>query len=111
MTNIIPVTFRIIVDPENIEDKDEAYQAAKRIAGFEIVGKTKDREQAAVDKGVVVSFGPTVFVEYGCENPLQIGDTIVYARHSGKEIEDPVTKHKYVAINDADVVAVLKKEA
>lgn len=108
MSNIIPVTFRIVVKPSDVEQEDPVYAAAKA-AGLALLNL--EREQEAVDKGTVVSFGPTAFVEYGTDNPLSVGDTIVYARHSGKSIKDPVTNETFVIINDADVVAILQKGA
>src|SRR4030095_1787111 len=97
------VTFRVLVKPDDILEKDERYQAARRI-GLEIIGTQKDREQAAVDKGTVVSFGPTAFKDFGVENPVAPGDKIVYAKHAGKEVVDPSTNIKYVVINDEDIV-------
>lgn len=109
--SIQPVTFRIVVRPYKVEEEDPAYQAAKRMGLDLTMEKKLSREQAAVDRGVVVSFGPTAFVEFGCDNPLKVGDEIVYAKHAGKEVEDLETGEKLVVINDGDVVAILKKEA
>lgn len=104
------VTHRILVKPYSIDEKDTAYAAAKRM-NLEIVGETKDREQRSVDKGVVVSFGPTAFVDMNTPNPLKAGDEIVWARHAGKEIIDPETEEKFLALNDEDVIAILKNGA
>lgn len=111
MSNIVPVTFRILLKPYLVEEQDEAYKIAKRLNMDMSQEKKLEREQAAVDQGVVVSFGPTAFEEFGCPNPLKVGDEIVFARHAGKEVVDPVTKEKFVIINDSDVVAILRKEA
>lgn len=107
---IEPVIHRILVEQYDIKKHDPAFEAAARM-GLTIAGKEADREQQAVDKGVVISFGPTVFRDFGGENPLAVGDEIVFARHSGKAVEDPETKKKYVVINDEDVVAILRKKA
>jgi co-chaperonin GroES (HSP10) len=107
---IKPILHRILVKPDNIEDKDEAFNAAKRM-GLEIVKGEKDREQAAIDTGTVISFGETVFRDFGVEaSPIKVGDTVVYARYAGKVIEDPEDKVKYVALNDEDVIAILTTE-
>lgn len=108
---IEPVTFRIVIKPFSIEEKDETYAIAQRLKLDMSHEKKIQREQAAVDEGVVVSFGPTAFQEFGCDNPLKVGDSIIYARHSGKEVVDPATKEKLVIINDSDVVAILRNEA
>ena len=105
------VAHRVVVKPFLIEEEDEAYKAAPRMGLDLSLETTKDREQAAVDRGTIVSFGPSAFKDFGIENPLQAGDEIIYARHSGKAVEDIYTKDKFVIINDEDVVAILRKEA
>lgn len=104
------ISFRVLVRPDKLEEKDEAYAAAKRM-GLDIVGTQKSREQQAVDKGTVVSYGPTAFKDYGLENPLREGDSIVYAKHAGKLVTDPETDEEFLVINDEDVVCILKNGA
>lgn len=106
---IQPILHRILVKPDDIHDKDEAFRKA-RAAGIEIIKEERDREQAAVDTGTVVDFGPTAFKDFGAMNPLKVGDTVVYARYGGKAIVDPATSEKYVALNDEDVIAILTTE-
>lgn len=107
---IKPILHRILVKPDLIEEKDEAFKAAARM-GLEVVKLEKDREQAAIDTGTVVDLGQTVFKDFGVdESPVKIGDTVVYARYAGKVVEDHVTKIKYTLLNDEDVVAVITTE-
>lgn len=106
---IKPILHRILVKPDNIEDKDEAIRRAKAV-GIELVREEREREQAAIDTGTVVDFGPTAFQDFHATNPLKIGDTVVYAKYGGKAIIDPETKVKYVALNDEDVIAILTTE-
>lgn len=108
---IEPVTFRIVIKPFDIDETDDAYKAAKRMGLDLSQEKTKKREQQAVDRGTVVSFGPVSFEAFNTPNPLKVGDEICYARHAGKEIEDIYTKEKFVLINDEDVVAIFRNEA
>lgn len=103
---IKPILHRILVKPDDITDTDPAFAAAGRL-NLTIVGKELEREQGAVDTGLVVDFGPTVFKDFGSENPLTIGCRICYAKYGGKAIVDPETKVKYVALNDEDVIAIL----
>lgn len=109
---IIPVLHRIIVKPDLIENKDPHFAAAKRM-GLEVVKAEKNREQAAVDTGVVVSVGPTAFQDFikekNVEIPVKVGDSVVYAKYSGKTVEDPEDGIEYVAVNDEDIVAVVTK--
>lgn len=107
---IKPILHRILVKPDSIEDKDEAWKAAKRL-GLDIIKDERDREQAAIDTGTVIAYGDTVFVAFGAEtNPIKVGDTVVYARYAGKVIEDPADKVRYVALNDEDVIAIITTE-
>lgn len=104
---IIPILHRILVKPDNVLEKDKAFQAAHRL-GLEIVGKELDREQGAVDTGVVVDFGPTVFKDFQADNPLFKGTRVVYAKYGGKSVED-TDKQKYVLLNDEDIIAIIKE--
>lgn len=106
---IKPILHRILVKPDNVEDKDDNYAAARR-AGIVVVEAERKREQAAIDSGVVVEIGPTAFKDFGLsEAPFKVGDLVVYAKYGGKAIEDPVTKENFVALNDEDVIAIISK--
>lgn len=102
---IQPVTFRIVIKPHDIVEED-ALLARAKAAGLQLLDNK--REQDAMDKGTVVSFGPTAFQEFNTPNPLQIGDVVVYARHAGKTVAD--SGEDFLLINDADVVCIIKKE-
>lgn len=106
---ITPIIHRILIKPDNIEEKDEIFRSAKAM-GIELVREEREREQAAVDTGVVVSYGPTAFKDFNTANPLKVGDTVVYAKYGGKAIVDPTTKVKYIALNDEDVIAIITTE-
>lgn len=102
--SISVVTFRILVKPDDVLEK----KYKTEIKGFVIAGMEKEREQQAVDVGTVVNIGPTAFKDYDVENPLSVGDKVVYAKFAGKEVVDPETDEKFLVINDEDVVAILR---
>lgn len=105
-----PLLHRILVQQEDLSNVDPMFAAAKRM-GFEIAFAEQNREQAAVDRGVVLEVGPTAFKDFGLsEAPIKKGDTVVYARYAGKTVEDPTTKQKLVALNDEDIVAVITQD-
>jgi co-chaperonin GroES (HSP10) len=106
---IEPILHRILVKPYNFEEHDDVYRSAKNLGIITTIDSQAKREQQAIDHGTVLAFGPTVFKDYGADNPLKEGDQIVYARHAGKRITDPETKQELLVINDEDVVAILKK--
>lgn len=104
---IKPILHRILVKQDKLDEKDEAFAAARRM-GIEIIEGERKREQAAIDTGTVLDIGPTAFRDFGVDSsPIKVGDQVVYAKYGGKAITDPVTKEVFVALNDEDVIAVL----
>lgn len=110
---IEPVTFRILIKPVDLLEVDEAWKSAKR-AGLDLSGTERERkrEQGGIDRGTVLGMGPVAFKAYDTPNPLQIGDEVVYARHSGKEVTDPYgdQSEKLILLNDEDIIAIIRKE-
>lgn len=110
---IVPVTFRLLVKPVDLLDVDAAWASAKK-AGLDLSGTEKERkrEQNAIDRGTVLAMGPVAFKAYDTPNPLQIGDEVIYARHSGKEVTDPYgdPDEKVILLNDEDIIAIIRKE-
>jgi len=105
---ITPLLHRIIVKAESFREFDKDMQRA-RAMGLEIPEMEEmKRAQASVDRGVVVAIGATAYRDYGVEPPVQIGDVVNYARFSGKVIEDPETEEQFVALNDEDLICVIK---
>ena len=100
---IVPLGHRLLVKPEKIEDIDPAFAAARR-AGLIIESDERKREQAAVDRGVVISMGDTVFIDFGGKPWCQVGDKIAYTRYGGKLIKDPDDNQEYIILNDEDVI-------
>lgn len=98
------VGFRILVKPDNIMEKE--YKTS--IKGFVVAGEESERKQQAVDSGTVVSIGPAAFGDYSFDNPLSVGDSIVFAKYAGKAVTDPETDEKLVIILDEDVVAIMR---
>lgn len=102
-----PILHRVLVKQDKLEDKDDAFKAARAL-GIVIADQEQKREQAAIDTGVVIEIGPTAFKDFGLDEfPIKVGQTIVYARYGGKAIVDPETKETFVALNDEDVIAIL----
>lgn len=103
---INPILHRILVKPDILEEVDPVFSRAKA-AGIEFDFSERKREQDAIDTGVVLSYGPTVFKDFGADNPLKVGDRVVYAKYGGKAITDKETQVKYVLLNDEDIIAIL----
>lgn len=102
---IRPCGHRLVVKQVELEEHDEVFKNAKQ-AGLVFLEKDLKAEQSAIDKGVVVSIGATAFKDFGGDPWCKVGDTVVYARHAGKRIED--SGEEFLCLNDEDIVAVLE---
>jgi len=98
---LVPLGHRLLVKPETIEDVDDAFASAKR-AGIQIVGTERQREQAAVEKGIVIAMGDTAFKDFGGVPWCKVGDVVGYTRYGGKFIKDGDVD--YIILNDEDVI-------
>jgi co-chaperonin GroES (HSP10) len=110
------VGHRVLLKLEKLEDIDPTY-ARMHKAGL-IRAETEDirRAEAGLDRGTVVEIAGEAFKQYhvnlyGNLDNFQpwcnVGDTVAFAKYSGKMIEDPETMQKYVVCNDEDIVCVL----
>lgn len=106
---LLPCGHRILVEQEQYEEHDEVFKRA-RAAGIEISKDPKTRYQESVDIGIVLQVGPTAWKDFGDSPWAAVGDKVYFAKHAGKQVEDPENKDKhYVILNDEDVVAVIKE--
>jgi co-chaperonin GroES (HSP10) len=106
---LIPTTHRIVVKQQLLH---EANPEHKRLTALGLVvaeTESKKREQAGVDQGTVVAIGPTAFKDFGVDSPIKPGDTIAFAKYSGKVVTDPDDEKQYVILNDEDVVCLVKE--
>ena len=105
--NVIPCGHRLVVKPFKLEEVDDVYAQAKR-AGLEIVRPNEKREDASVDKAIVLAIGPDCWPD-SQEPWCSVGDTVLFAKFAAKLIEDPKTNETVGILNDMDVVAVIKE--
>lgn len=104
---IRPFGHRVVVKPVAIEDHDDTFKKAKQ-AGIVFMEQDIRAEQSAVDKGYVISIGPTAFKDFGGDPWCKVGDLVVYARHAGKRLVDGDTN--YLVLNDEDLVCGVEHE-
>ncbi len=109
---IKPCGHRLVVKAYKQEEVDEVLKRAKDsgfLAQFEIINSNKKREDASVDRGVVLAIGPTAWQDFNSEPWCKVGDEIIFAKFAGKVVEDPDTNEDVFILNDEDVVAVVKE--
>ena len=107
---IIPLLHRIIVLQNKLEETNKDYVRAAQVGLIIPDHPDKTRAQAGVDTGTVMAIGPTAYRDFNTDVPIKVGDTIAFARFSGKTVVDPKDNAEYVALNDEDVIVVLTKE-
>lgn len=96
-----PVLHRIILKLDDVESKTES--------GIIIPEEVTKKERKAVEVGTVVSIGSTCFKDYGAEDVVAVGDRVVIARYSGKEVRD-IDETVFVVVNDEDIICILRGE-
>lgn len=115
MARIAPQGPYLLVHPLEIEKLDAAYLAAKR-AGIEIVkGRESETAKSGVDRGKVLAIGNLCWKDWGDGSPwCQVGDTIEYAKFTGKFTKLDKTKGQdenedlLIILRDEDVLAVVE---
>lgn len=107
---IEPAGNKILIRRDKLEDHDPTYKAIKT-AGL-VLPETEDhlRRQAAMDRGKVISMGPTAFKDpYFLEQRwCEVDDFIIFPQYAGKAVKNHETGEDFILINDADVVAILR---
>lgn len=96
---IIPIGARILVDP--IEPVDEVSARAKAAGLFVAV---YDHNKPKPTEGLVVAVGTDPFVH----EHIRIGDRVVYAKHSGSEVQ--VEGRTFRQLDFHEVITVLRTE-
>jgi co-chaperonin GroES (HSP10) len=106
---IKPLLHRIIVKPDKLEQVSKDVQRMKKMGLVLPDSDDKRRAETQVDRGVVVAIGATAYKDYGVSPPINVGDVVNYAKFSGKYITDPETDEEFLALNDEDLICILKE--
>jgi co-chaperonin GroES (HSP10) len=96
------VGHRVLVRPDPVETKTQS--------GIVLV-KDERLYREATMSGEVVQIGESAWVGFADNKPwCQVGDKIIYARHTGKFVTDPDTEEELYVINDEDVQVIVKQK-
>lgn len=107
--SVKPCGHRLVVKPYKYAEVDEVLSKhSDFLKTLKVVG-TETRNDASVDKGIVVAIGPTAWVDFGGTPWCKVGDEVLFAKFSGKIVTDSESQEEVVILNDADIVAVTKE--
>lgn len=97
---IEPSGHRVLLKPELVEEKTAG--------GIILAATTKDREQQATMRGIVVAVGVNAWKAFDDGTPWAlIGDTVVFRKYAGEKIEEDGIEYRVV--NDEDLLAVIRE--
>ena len=94
---------RVLLRPFKIQEHDRVWASAKA-AGLFVPEMSERREQANIDKGVVLQVGNEAHKDY--VGDIKEGDVIGFAKFGGKFVQDPDTDELFLIINDEDVICI-----
>ena len=98
---ITPLLHRILLKLDDVEKKTAS--------GIVIPESVTEKERKAIEVGTVISIGKTAFKDFGGDgDTIAVGDRVIIARYSGKEVQDG--DDKYVVTNDEDILCILKDD-
>lgn len=108
---------RLLIKPDTIKDQYTLPETLKA-SSFQVVmdSDLERRTEVATEIGTVVGIGPTAWRAYDGKDEAwepwaKIGDRITFVKYAGKFTSDPVTKEKFIVLDDVDVYCVVSGEA
>lgn len=103
-SGIAPMDLRVLVLPDKPKDRSAG--------GILLPDQHVEREEWAVDKGVLVAVGENAWSEAARNQgfaPPRVGDRVAFAKYAGR-IMTGADGEKYRIMNDEDVIARLEVE-
>lgn len=99
---ITPILHRLILKLDSQEEVSAG--------GIVLPKDLLKKERKAIEIATVVSIGETAFKDYGgSENTVSVGDRVIIAQYSGKEVKDN-DGTIYIVCNDEDVLVILGED-
>jgi len=96
---IQPTGHHVLVKPDKVKEKTDG--------GIYLAPQSREDEQRASTKGILVAIGVSAWLEFADGKPwAKVGDSVRYAKYAGVEM-DGKDREKYVLLNDEDILAVL----
>lgn len=98
---ITPKGNRVIIEQVKLEETTES--------GIIIKRDNEMAEQANINKGIVLAIAPDSWDDWS-EPFAEVGDVVIFSKHAGKKIIDPVNNEEYLIMMDIDILATVDKE-
>jgi chaperonin GroES len=97
MSTVRPLEDRILIKPIEPETKTSS--------GLFLPETAKERPM----QGTVVAVGPGLLLDNGERSPINVkkGDTVVYGKYAGTEIE--IKNNKHVIMRESELLGVMAK--
>lgn len=96
-SGVYPVEYKVLIKPEVVENKTSG--------GLYLPDQTKDKDQMAQVKGVLVAIGGNAFEDW--QAAPEIGDKVYFAKYAGYVIKGE-DGEEYRLANDKDVAAIIR---
>lgn len=99
-SGILPTEYKVLIAPVEVDQKTKG--------GIIIPDETKERDQYAQMRGVLVAVSPLAFTydDWKDAKPPKVGDEVLFAKYAGAVVDGKDGK-KYRLTNDKDIAAVL----
>ncbi|MBL4591182.1 MAG: hypothetical protein JKY96_04415 [Phycisphaerales bacterium] len=97
------IGHRVLIEPKH--HTEEIGDGA--LKGFKMnIGEDWKRDRASTVIGVIKSIGKNAWMGFDDGSPwAKVGDTVYYAKYSGKIVEDD--DHTYIIVNDEDIQCIV----
>lgn len=97
-SGILPVEFKILIEPEIVEEKT--------IGGIILTPKTKEMEQMAQVKGILIAVGGNAFEDW--KDKPRTGVKVYFGKYAGYIVKGNDGK-EYRLANDKDICAIIEE--
>lgn len=101
-SGINPTEYKVLIAPVEVDQKTKG--------GIIIPDETKDRDQFAQMKGMLIAVSPLAFTydDWNGQDAAKPkpGDSVLFAKYAGAVVDGKDGK-KYRIVNDKDIAAVL----
>jgi len=98
-SGILPLEFKVLIEPETIEEKTAG--------GIILPQKTKEMEQMAQVRGILIDIGSNAFEDWGLIPDA--GDRVYFGKYAGYIVKGNDGK-EYRLCNDKDICAIIEEE-